>query len=102
MNIKGQGHSLILGQGHLDFIIFQISFPEKPLGRLKPIFMWILLGEVGGGGAKVCSNGPGHMTNISAMPIYDGKTWKILLCNLKGDDFESWYAASGTWVLSSY
>ena len=23
---------------------------------------------------KVCSNGPGHMTNMAAMPIYYGKT----------------------------
>ena len=27
------------------------------------------------GGVKVCSNGPGHMTNIAAMPIY-GKNLK--------------------------
>ena len=27
------------------------------------------------GGMKVCSNGPGHMTNMAAMPIY-GKTLK--------------------------
>ena len=24
----------------------------------------------GGGGAKVCSNGPDYMTNMAAMPIY--------------------------------
>ena len=23
------------------------------------------------GGTKVCSNGPGHMTKMAAMPIYD-------------------------------
>ena len=27
-------------------------------------------------GTKVCSNGPGHMTNMAAMPIY-GKNLKI-------------------------
>ena len=27
------------------------------------------------GGTKVCSNGPGHMTKIAAMPIY-GKNLK--------------------------
>ena len=27
------------------------------------------------GGTKVCSNGPGHMTNMAAMPIY-GKNLK--------------------------
>ena len=27
------------------------------------------------GGAKVCSNGPGHMTKMAAMPIY-GKNLK--------------------------
>ena len=25
------------------------------------------------GGMKVCSNGPGHMTNMAAMPIYEKK-----------------------------
>ena len=53
------------------------------------------------GGMKVCSNGPGHMTNIATMPIY-GKTLKnLLLWNQTADDLESWYAASDTRVLPS-
>ena len=38
---------------------------------------------------KVCSNGPGHMTKMAAMPIY-GK--KNLLWNRKSDDLETCYA----------
>ena len=45
---------------------------------------------------KVYSNGPGHMTNMAAMPIH-GKN--LLLWNQKADDLESSYAASGTRVL---
>ena len=47
------------------------------------------------GKMKVCSNGPGHMTKMAAMPIY-GKTLKNLLRNQTADDHETWYAASGT------
>ena len=28
------------------------------------------------GGTKICSNGPGHMTKMAAMPIYMVKTLK--------------------------
>ena len=45
---------------------FQTSFPEKPLGGLKPNFMWSLSGM---------ANGPDHMTKMAAMPIY-GKNMK--------------------------
>ena len=41
---------------------FQSSFAQKPLGRLKPNFIWIVH-EMWG--TKICSNVPGHMT----MPI---------------------------------
>ena len=37
---------------------------------------------------KVCSNGPGHMTKMAAIPIY-GKTPQNLLRNQKADDLES-------------
>ena len=47
------------------------------------------------GGMKVCSNGPGHMTKMAAMPL------KNLLWNQKADDTETWYAASGARVLPS-
>ena len=41
----------------------------------------------------------GHMTKMTAMPIY-GKHMKILLLlNQKADDLESWYVALGTRVL---
>ena len=66
MNIKGQGHSLTLEEGHSDQH-FQTSFPEKLLDWLKPNFMWILPCD---GGTKICSNGPGHMTMMAAMPTY--------------------------------
>ena len=49
------------------------------------------------GGTKVCSNGPGHMTKVAAMPIY-GKNLKNLLRNQKADDHETWYAASSARV----
>ena len=32
---------------------------------------------MGLGGAKVCSNGPGHMTKMAAMPIYGKNLKKI-------------------------
>ena len=38
---------------------FQTSFAQKPLGRLKPNFIWSLHGMKG---VKFCSNVPGHMT----------------------------------------
>ena len=46
-------------------------------------------------GTSVCSNGPGHMTKMAAMPV------DRLLRNQKADDLESWYAASGARVLPS-
>ena len=45
---------------------FQTSFAQKPLGRLKPKFIWSLHGMWG---MKICSNDPGHLT----MPIYGEK-----------------------------
>ena len=54
------------------------------------------------GGMKVFSNGPGHMTNMAAMPIYVTNLKTHLLWNQKADDIESWYAASGTRVLPNY
>ena len=45
-----------------------------------------------GGGTKVCSNSPGHMTKMAAMSI---KTFKNLpLRNQKTNNLETWYAAS--------
>ena len=47
------------------------------------------------GGMEVCSNGPGHMTKMVAMPIY-GKNLKKSSWNQKADDLETWYAALGS------
>ena len=47
------------------------------------------------GGTKVCSNGPGHMTKMAAMPIYGKILKNLLLRNQKADDLESWYATLG-------
>ena len=51
------------------------------------------------GGTNVCSNGPGHMTKMAAMPIYDKNLKNVLLRNQK--DLESWYAAPGARVCSN-
>ena len=40
------------------------------------------------------------MTKMAAMPVY-GKNMNNCLRNQNADDLESWYAASGTWVLPS-
>ena len=47
--------------------------------------------------AKVCSNGPVHMTKMAAMP----KPFKNLLQNQKADDLGTWYVALGMWGLPS-
>ena len=49
----------------------------------------------------VYSNGPGHMTNMAAMPMYGKNLKNNLLRNQRADDLESWYVASGTQVLPS-
>ena len=51
------------------------------------------------GGTKVCSNSPGHMTKMAAMPIYGKNLKNLLLRNQKADDPETWYAALGARVL---
>ena len=51
------------------------------------------------GGTKVCSNGPGHMTKMAAMPIY-GKNDKRYF-SLDSNDLETWYTALSTQVLRS-
>ena len=71
MNIKGQGNSVTLVQGHSDstFTSFFSLETAKPIGakfHMEPL--WDM-------GTKVYSNGPGHMTKMAAMPIY-GKNLK--------------------------
>ena len=76
---------------------FQTSSPLKPLGRLKPNF---IMEPPWDGETKVCSNGPGHMTKMVAMPTY-GKNLKSLhLLSPKADELKTWYAALGARVLS--
>ena len=83
INIKGQGHSVTLVQGHSDSTFFI-------LGRLKPSFMFqhfqtsnffswktarpieakFHLEPQWDRGTKICSNGLGHMTKMATMSIY--------------------------------
>ena len=97
MNIKGQGHSLTLVQGHSDsrfsnFFSLEIAMPIEAKFHVEP--PW-------DEGMKDCSNGPGHMTSMAVMPIF-GKLLRNLLCwNQEADDLESLYAASGTQALPS-
>ena len=53
------------------------------------------------GGMKICSNGPGYMTNMAAMLIYGKNLKNLLLWNQKANNLESWYAALGTQALPS-
>ena len=69
MNNKGQGHLLILVQGHSDltfsnFFFLATAWPIKAKFYVEPPL---------DGGTKVLSNGLGHMTKMAAMPIYDKK-----------------------------
>ena len=71
MNIKGQGHSLTLVQGHSDstfanFFFLETAGPTETKFHDEPPL---------DGGMKDCSNGPGHIISMAAMPIY-GKNLK--------------------------
>ena len=66
MNISGQGHSLTLVQDHSDstfsnFFSLETAGPVETKYHVEP--PW-------DGRMKDCSNGPGPMTNMAAMPIY--------------------------------
>ena len=107
MNIKGQGHSLTFDQGHSDstflnfFYLCLILYLNKfEWETARPIEAKFHVDPQWDWGTKVCSNGLGHMTKMTVMCIY-GKNRKkvLLLSNQKADDLESWYAASGNWVL---
>ena len=53
-------------------------------------------------GTKVCSNGPGRMAKMAAMPIYSKKPFKNLrLQNQKADNLRNWHVALGVLVLPS-
>ena len=64
MNIKGQGHSFTLDQGNSDSIFSNFFSLETA----RPIEAKFHLNPPWDGGTKVCSNGPGHMTKVAAMP----------------------------------
>ena len=59
---------------------FQTSSLLKPLGRLKPNFIWSLLKI---GERKFFPNGHGHMTKMAAMPIYGKNLKKIFFSGTK-------------------
>ena len=84
MNIKGQGHSLTLVQGHSDstfsnFFCWETVMPTEAKFHVEPQWVWDR-------GTKVCSNGLGHMTKMATMPIY-GKTLK----NSSSLDSKGWW-----------
>ena len=74
MNIKGQGHSLTLVRSHSDST-FSNFFSLETAGLIETKFDVELPWD---GGKTVCSNIPGHMTNMLAMLVY-GKNLKNLL-----------------------
>ena len=66
VNINGQGHSLTLVQGHSDST-FSNFFSLETAGPFEAKFHVKLPWDEK---MKECSNGPGHMTSMAAMPIY--------------------------------
>ena len=79
MNINDQGYSLTLVQGHPDST-FADCFS---LETAKPIEAKFHMEPPWDGGTKVCSNGPEHMTNMAAMPIYGRNIKKSSSLELK-------------------
>ena len=80
MNIKGQGHSLTLDQGHSDST-FSNFFSWEAARSIEAKFH---VDPPWDGGMKVCSNGPGHMTKMAAMPTYGKNMKNSSLCNQRG------------------
>ena len=79
MNIKAQGHSLTLVQVHSDstfanFFSLETTRPIEGKFLVEPPWDWR---------TNICSNGPGHMTNMAAIPIY-GKNLKKSSLEPKG------------------
>ena len=75
-----------------------LNISSETTGSIKVKFHMALLWDVG---TKVCSNGPGHMIKVVAMPIYGKNLKKNLLLRNQKADLDSWYASSGAWVLPS-
>ena len=87
MIIKSQGHSLTLVQGHSDSIhVFSNLFSVETSWSIEAKFHVDPLWDRG---TKVCSNCPGHMTKMAAMPIYGKNIKNLLLRNQKADELES-------------
>ena len=85
--------SIDLGPRSLRFTTFSNFFF---LETARPIEAEFHVEPPWDGGMKVCSNGPGHMTNMTVKTLKN-----LFLWNQTADDLESWYAASGTRVLPS-
>ena len=79
MNIKCQGNLLTLVQSHSDSTFFNFFSLETA----RPIDDKFHVDHPWDGGMKICSNGPGHMTKMAAMPIY-GKNIKNSYLEPKG------------------
>ena len=77
MNIKGQGHSLTVDQGHSDST-FSNFFSWETGRQIEAKFH---VDDPLDGGMKVYSNGSGHMTKMAAMPIY-GKKYEKFFCSV--------------------
>ena len=89
MNMKGQGHSLTLVQGHSDSTFSKSFFLETAC----PIEAKFYVEPPWDGETKVWSNGLDHMTKMAAVPIY-GKNLKIIFSGTKRPmTLECWYAA---------
>ena len=71
MNIKSQGHSFTLIQGHSDSTFSNFFFLETT----RPIEAKFHVDPQWDGGTRIYSNGPDHMTKMATMPIY-GKNMK--------------------------
>ena len=79
MNIKGQGHSLTLVQGHSDSTFSNFFSLETTV----PIEAKFIVEPPCDGRTKVCSNGPDLMTSMAAKLIY-GKNFKKFSLEPKG------------------
>ena len=66
MNIKGQGHSVTLVQGHSDSTFANFFSLEKAMLIEAKFHVEPPLD----GGTKGCSNGHSHMISMATMPIY--------------------------------
>ena len=77
---------------------FQTFFRSETTGPIEAKFH---VQQPWDGETKVCSNGPGHITKMAAMSIYNKNLQKFLR-NQKAYDLETWYVASGARVLVLY